>query len=398
MFRPLYPEIFRDSCLCMAKSKNTTFCLDAGAADAHFPGIGRYIADLCAVLPPLLHNDERLVVIRNPDAHRLHRLPEPDDFTQAVRGRLEYINLALGPFSRQRRRILPDIVRECGADMLHCPYLLMPSRPGLPTLLTVHDLIPLILPRHSGLKARLFFKHALKSALKASDMVITISDSTRNDLLRLMDTDPDSVRTVHSMVSPHFVPASQERIAEVRRRHSLPQRYALYLGSNKPHKNTPFLIRVWNRIQIKDMSLVVAGAVDTRRLPKFEDAGTNGSVFLQFFPDSDLPALLSGAEIFIFPSLYEGFGLPVLEALACGTAVACSKTASLPEVAAEAAVYFNPHNVEETTTVLTELMNDQKRLENLRSKGPARAAQFTPERTGLGTLELYRKLAYSDTD
>jgi alpha-1,3-rhamnosyl/mannosyltransferase len=200
----------------------------------------------------------------------------------------------------------------------------------------------------------------------------------------------------------------------LRRRLALPERYALYLGSNKPHKNLPRLIEAWARVRrsevgtrhthhatrnnskskIRNPKLLIAGAWD-ERYPEAKHLAeslyvTDSVHFLGPIPNADLPILYAGAELFIFPSLYEGFGLPVLEAMACGTPVACSNASSLPEVTGDAALLFDPTDVATMAAAMQQMLGDQTLRRELSEKGRAQAARFSWERTAQEALAAYR--------
>jgi alpha-1,3-rhamnosyl/mannosyltransferase len=174
----------------------------------------------------------------------------------------------------------------------------------------------------------------------------------------------------------------------------------LYLGSNKPHKNLVRLIEAWAAIQAeaRDVTLVIAGAWLPQHPEPRQHAkalGINDRVcWLGPLPGTDLPALYTAAEAFIFPSLYEGFGLPVIEALACGTPVACANTSSLPEVAGNAALLFDPTQVDAIVDALQRLLGDANLRADLRHQGLTQAAKFSWSRTAQETLALYRTLGY----
>jgi glycosyltransferase involved in cell wall biosynthesis len=178
----------------------------------------------------------------------------------------------------------------------------------------------------------------------------------------------------------------------------------LYLGINKPHKNLPRLVEAWaqltHRRAIDNQKLVIAGAWDPR-YPQAEQLAANLNVdetivFLGSIPEADLPALYGAARLFVFPSLYEGFGLPVLEALSCGIPVACSHTASLPEVAGEAAIYFDPAGPDKIAEALAKALNNAPLLEGLKARGLEQARKFTWRRTARQTLQVYRQARTSN--
>jgi alpha-1,3-rhamnosyl/mannosyltransferase len=337
--------------------------------------------NLARALEQTMEPDERLHILLDPSRPALfspHR-PESDQ--------VRFHELAGGPFTLSQQWRLPALLRRIGAGIYHSPYLLMPLRPGVPTVLTVHDLIPLKLPDQSTAKARLFFSLALRLALATADRVIAVSRATRDDLLAWRPLDPTAVDVIMEGVDEEFRPCPEQETAALRERLGLAGQYALYVGADKPHKNLDRLLQAWARTGPHGWALVVAGAAQQER------PAQAGVRFVGRVDQADLPALYSGAGLFVFPSLYEGFGLPVLEAMACGAPVACSDRASLPEVAGEAAVYFDPEDVQALARVLEDIMTDPPRREALRNSSLSQARRFTWRRAALSTLAVYRGLA-----
>jgi alpha-1,3-rhamnosyl/mannosyltransferase len=234
-------------------------------------------------------------------------------------------------------------------------------------------------------------------ALRAAQHVIAISEATRHDLLTCYSLVSKSVSVVPLAAAPTFAPVSPRAIAELCRRLDLPEQYVLYVGSNKPHKNLVLLVEAWAALQPASLPLVIAGVWDTR-YPEAQQQAELMALgktvrFLGPVAEADLPTLYTAALLFIFPSKYEGFGLPVLEAMACGTPVACSNTSCLPEVAGDAALMFDPTSVEAIADTIGCLLQDSDLRVELRERGLARAAQFSWQQTAQQTLYLYRQLA-----
>jgi alpha-1,3-rhamnosyl/mannosyltransferase len=272
----------------------------------------------------------------------------------------------------------------------------MPYRPGLPTVLTFYDLIPLYFPAYVSWRARLSFHFTMRLALRTADRIIAISEASKRDLLAAFQVDPARVTAAPLAPDPRFSPQSAATTAALRTRYALPETFLLYLGINKPHKNLTALIQAYARLPASAPPLVIAGAWDAR----YPEARTTAHTldlgdrvrFLGPVAETDLQALYTAATAFVFPSLYEGFGLPVLEAMACGTPVACSNVSSLPEVAGDAALLFAPGDVPALAETLERLIEDHTLRAGLRQRGLARAAQFTWAQTAAATLGAYRKL------
>jgi len=367
------------------------YVLDARTATDHFPGIGRYVSNLARALPPLLAPDESLVVLCDPSRPSRWQLPAPS-------AQVQWMETAVSPFSLAQQWQVPRLLREIEADLYHSPYYLMPYRPGKPTLLTFYDLIPQRFPQVVSVRARLLTHLFTRLALHAADHVVTISRFTRQDALALYPITPEKITAVPLAPDPHFQPQPENEVTRVRARYNLPSAYVLYLGINKPHKNLVSLINAWKNI-VQELSvppqLVVAGAWD-KRYPEARETAVrlhlaSHITFLGPVAEEDLPGLYAGATVFVFPSQYEGFGLPVIEAMACNTTVACANTSSLPEVGGRAAAYFQPDDLAEITAVLRHLLTDETERQRRQVLGLAQAKQFSWEKTAVETLALYQQ-------
>lgn len=369
------------------------YVLDARTATDHFPGIGRYVSQLARHLVPRLAADERLLLLHNPQAKSDWQLP-------AAQSNLEWIPTAVSPFSLAQQWHIPRLLRQVKATVYHSAYYLMPYRPGVPTLLTLYDLIPEQFPQLVSPQARLLTRLATRLALHAGNHFLAISAATRQEFLAHYTLDPATITAVPLAADAQFKPQPETAVTTLRQKLNLPEDYVLYLGINKPHKNLERLVNAWSMVvneRPQAAPLVIAGAWDNRYAGvKTAVAQLNLSEKIHFLgpvPDADLPALYSGAQLFVFPSLVEGFGLPVLEAMACGTAVACANTSSLPEVGGEAAAYFDPTNSQHIASVLLELLQDSSKRAALAQQGLVQAGKFSWEETAVATLSHYRKLA-----
>jgi len=362
--------------------------LDARTATPHFPGIGQYVANLARALIPQLAPDEHLTVFFDP-AHPL-KLPSAD----AVHS----LPVDVSPFSLRQQWGIPRLLRQHKVDVYHSTYYLMPYVTGVPTLLTLYDLIPIHFPEHSTLRARLLFRWATALALRTARHTLAISEATRRDFLARFSLRPERITAIPLAADPAFTPQTPEVVEALRARYHLPEKFILYLGSNKPHKNLVTLIEAWAAVQgeAPDYTLAIAGAwlpQHPEPRQRAQALGIDDRVcWLGSLPGEDLPTLYAAADVFVFPSLYEGFGLPVVEAMACGTPVACANTSSLPEVAGDAAVLFEPTRTEAIADALRRLLDDAGLRADLRQRGLVQAAKFSWARTAQETLTLYRTL------
>lgn len=273
-------------------------------------------------------------------------------------------------------------------------HLLLPLR-TMPAVLTVHDLIFRHLPEHHKPLNRWYLNLTLPLYCRRADHIVAISECTRRDLAAAYDVPADKITVVPEAADPRFRPQEPERVAAVRQSYGLPEQYLLFVGTIEPRKNLTRLLRAFEKLHAEGMTeaLVVVG----RRGWLYEDffaelersPARDVVQLLGFVPDADLPAVYAGAQALAFPSLYEGFGLPALEAMACGTPVACSGTSSLPEVGGDAALYFDPESVESMVGTLRSLLDDGGRQEDLIQRGRERAAQFSWDRVAEETEAVY---------
>jgi alpha-1,3-rhamnosyl/mannosyltransferase len=358
-----------------------TIVLDARTATDHFPGIGRYVVNLARALRSIAP-DLDLRLFCDPTAMLSRGAPTS----------LSLTDLPLSPFSLQQQWRVPLRLRQLKATVYHSPYYLMPYRPGVPTVLTAYDVIPLAYPYYYTAAQRLIFRLAHRLALKAARMTLAISEATKVDLVRRLGAPPDRIRVTPLAADPRFTPQSTAAIQTVRDKYGLPDRYLLYVGSNKPHKNLTRLVSAFASRQLPtaDLQLIIAGSWDNRYPEAKQLAAQHDHIrFLGSINEADLPALYGGALAFAFVSKYEGFGLPPLEAMACGAPVLASNTSSLPEVIGDAGLLVDPHEVSAIAAALARLIDDEQLRADLKQRGLARAAQFSWEHTARLTLAAY---------
>jgi len=284
--------------------------------------------------------------------------------------------------------------------MYHSPYFLVPYLSSVPTVITIHDVIPLLFPGHVSVKARLFYRIFIKQALRKAGHIITVSEASRRDLIHLFRLPPGKVTAIPLAAAPGFKRQPLAALDSLHTRYNLRQPFFLYLGSNKPHKNIVALLRAWKRLDSGSVQLVIAGKWDARHPHPQRYVKKNqmqeSVKFIGEVEDAELPMLYSSARCFVFPSLCEGFGLPVVEAMACGTPVACSDTPGLKETAGDAALFFDPENREDMTRKLARMMSDATLRATLKEKGLGRIKLLSWERTAEETLEIYKIYAKSD--
>ena len=287
---------------------------------------------------------------------------------------------------------------QSGADLIHYPANIGSLLPLRNTVLTIHDVSFL---RHPGWFRRsraFYYRTAVKRSLRTAAGLIADSQSTAEDLLALGGAREAQLTVAPLGVGEDFKPVQEPRQAQIRRDYDLPDRFFLYLGTMEPRKNIHRIIDAWSRIALDHPhDLVIAGRHGWKLdslYSALEHSPLSGRIhFLGYIMDEDLPALLSTAFAFVWPSLFEGFGLPPLEAMACGTPVITSNNSSLPEVVGDAALTVNPKEVEAIAQAMRDLIENEKQYVSLREKGLRRAADFTWKRTAELTLDAYRRVA-----
>ncbi len=280
-------------------------------------------------------------------------------------------------------------------DIVHAPdFVLPPTRAR--ALLTVHDLTFLVEPACAEPRLRRYLSEAVPRSLRRADLIAVDSKATASDLGRLYGVPSRRVRLLYPAVEPRFRPLPAETLAETRERLGLPARFLLFVGTIEPRKNLVRLARAYTQLlpDYPDLHLVIAGKrgwLYDDIFAAVEQANLRERVqFLDFVADTDLPALYNLAEVFVYPSLYEGFGFPVLEALACGVPVVTANVASLPEVAGKAAIMVDPLDPDDIAAGIRAALTNPAPL---RTAGPPQAATFRWEATGETLIAIYRELA-----
>jgi glycosyltransferase involved in cell wall biosynthesis len=351
--------------------------LDATAIPPDRGGVGRYVD---ALLPALEARGVDLVVVcQKRDAAG----------TAALVPRAEVVS---APGSIERRPIrmaweqvgLPRLVRSTRVDLVHSPHYTMPRRAGVPVVVTLHDATFFSHPElHSPVKAR-FFRSAIRSAVRRAAAIVVPSGATRDEVLRLAGGRREQFHVAfHGVDTSVFRPVGDAEKTRVRRALDLgDQRYVGFLGTLEPRKNVPALIRGWVRAVdgLEDPpALVLAGGAGWDEAVEPAIAAVPPRLRVQrvgYVPLEDLAGFLSGAEVLAYPSLGEGFGLPVLEAMACGAAVLTTRELSLPEVGGDAVAYCGTGEASIAEGLAT-LLADRARRAVLSSAAIARAARFT---------------------
>ena len=295
---------------------------------------------------------------------------------------------------------LPHRAHKDGLDLLHLPAYVAPALLHTPYVLTVYDTIALKFPELCKRSNVLHYRLLMRRSLRRAQRVIVPSECTKRDVLALGEVSEDRIRVIPLGVSSAFHPTNdRDALAAVRNRYGLPDAYVLYVGNLDPKKNVSLLLDAFaegyrsGRITAK---LVIAGQKEWHAEPvrrRLQELRRDGMVQrLGPVPEADLPALYSAASLFVFPSLYEGFGLPPLEAMACGTPVITTRSGALPEVVDDAALALDDPDARTLRVAMEKALGNDFLRHRLRELGIRRAAEFTWERMAERTLAVYREV------
>jgi len=371
-------------------------CLDLSPTVHRRAGLGTYAGALASAFHSL-EDTADLTLFYNDPAHA-HPLP-----SALANLPHQTIPLATKPWrllaalSQQLDFGLDRWLPEC--EIFHATEHLLPRLKRCKTVLTVHDLIFALFPEHHLPLNKWFLNRFMPVFVRRADAIITISESSQRDLVRLYNVPTERITVIYEGVDARFQSNSDpESSTSLRQRYHLPDRFILYVGTIEPRKNLTTLLEALKPLQgmYSGLKLVIAGRPGWLYQPTFDRIkalGLEDQVrVLGYVPDEDLPALYRAAEVFVFPSLYEGFGLPPLEAMACGTPVICSNTSSLPEVVGDAGLLVNPHDVAAWTAALERLLSEAELRQELRQRGLHRATKFTWKEAAGRTLEVYQRL------
>lgn len=370
--------------------------IDYTAAVRQRAGIGRYTRELVGALLVLGQAHEYVMfaatggleratvdIPRGPNVS-VRTVPLTDDWLARVWHRL--------------RLPVPIEMVTGRLDVFYSPdFVLPPLRYETRTVVTVHDLSFIRYPEHFLPRLVEYLERAVSAAVSRADLVLADSEATRNDLLRYLHVLPDQVVVLYSGVSSRFTPCKEPGERErLRDKYAIgEQPYVLAVGTLQPRKNYVRLIRACVGLSLRSaagrpLQLVIAGGRGWLDDEIWQEASrySDRVRVLGFVDDADLPALYRNAAVFAFPSLYEGFGLPILEAMACGVPVVCSNSSSMPEVAGQAALLVDPLDTDGWREALLRVLEDDALREEMVKRGVAQAARFTWERAAQQLLPL----------
>ncbi len=370
--------------------------------DANYSGVSEFTKEILLAMLALDTEDE-FRLYYNSFKEVSHRFPDfkrPNAEVVSTHYPNKIFNYIL-----QKHLRWPKLNLLAGADVFFAPhinfYALSSSRPSV---LVVHDLSFLRYPHFFSWRKNIWHSQlATRKLARCFTKVVAISDNTKRDLVELCGLSPDKIEVIHSGISPAYRQIGQESrlIADLKSKYGLAERFILTLGTVEPRKNMEGLIEAFEMMldaepSFGDLDLVIAGGrgwksdsiIQSWQKSKYKDK----IKFIGYVDNSDKPALYSAAELFVFPSFYEGFGFPPLEAMACGTPVVSSSASSLPEVLEQAVMYADPFDVSDMAGAMAAVLGSRDVADGLKQKGLAQAAKFTWPAAAAKYLQLIRSM------
>lgn len=363
-------------------------------------GSGQYLKYL---LPALLAADSRLnITLISPKPFE----PPP----QAEHPNLNY-RVIPTPLPNQASNLakvwfeqitFPRACKKLGVDVAHVPYFGSSLAPGVPTVVTIHDIIPMILPEYRGDWRVRLYTSLVAAAAQQANIILADSQASKDDIISRLNIPDEQVRVVYLAPAPHYQPPqSWQPLIEIKKKYNLPEDFVLYLGGYDVRKNVSALLHAytWVSATLKDAyPLVLAGKLPQTDTPFFpdplriaRDLGIEHYIVTPgWIAEEDLPLLYAAATVFVYPSRYEGFGLPVLEAMACGTPVVTTNAASIPELAGPAAFQLDPTDTKHMAAPILRLCTEEGSNDELVECGFEQVEKFSWEKTAAETLQAYK--------
>jgi glycosyltransferase involved in cell wall biosynthesis len=297
--------------------------------------------------------------------------------------------------------VLPRHLRQDGVSLHHGTVNALPVAWRGPSVVTILDLTFLRMPQAFNLGNRMYLGWAVRYAARNADRIITISEATRRDVIRLLRVPPQRVKRVYCGVDERFKPMRDGRaIAAFREKRRLPDNFILYLGTLEPRKNVARLVQAYATLRRRETTsypLVLAGGRGWGEAAIFAEIERSGYAddirYVGYVPEEDMTLWYNAATLFVYPSEYEGFGLPPLEALACGTPVVASNASSLPEVMGDAGILVDPKDPDAIADGIQRVLEDETLRNQLANRAPSRASAFTWQQMATETLAIYRDVS-----
>jgi len=354
-------------------------------------GIGTYIRNILMELSRLDRETEYVVLCR----------PDDVEAGEVLGSNFRMVPETAPTYSIAEQFKIPLSLAREGVRLVHEPHYVLPPLLRCRSVVTIHDCIHLMFPEYLPNKlAHLYAKGSMWTASKKADRILTVSEASKKDILRFFDVPPDKVEVIYNAIDERFLaPANPERMDLVRQRYQLDHPFILYVGNIKPHKNLERLIDAFGRARTQGpehLKLIIIGD-EISKYPALRQSVHKHKLdkhvrFLGFQPMETLAAFYRLARAFVFPSLYEGFGLPPLEAMACGTPVVTSNVSSLPEVSGGAALLVDPHDEDAIADAILRAVTDEPLRAELIEKGLLNVRTFSWKQSVKKIHDIYMQV------
>ena len=354
-------------------------------------GIGTYIRNLLRELAALDTETEYVVLTK----------PRDMEVVSVLGQNFRAVPDSSGQYSIAEQLSVPIAVRRERLNLFHATHYVLPALTPSKSVVTIHDCIHLMFPEYTRNRLRhAYARAALYTAAHKSDRIFTVSEQSKRDILKFFNVPPEKIVVTPNAIDDRFsAPPSEEHVVQTRERYQLSQSYLLYVGNIKPHKNLERLIEAFHLVRSQgrsELELIIIGD-EISRLQSLRRAIHKYDIhryvrFLGYVPDKTLAVLYRLASVFVFPSLYEGFGLPPLEAMASGTPVVTSNVSSLPEVAGNAAVLVDPYRADSIADGILSILRSTHLRDTLRARGLERAQEYSWARSVRKVHEVYREV------
>jgi glycosyltransferase involved in cell wall biosynthesis len=357
-------------------------------------GVGTYPYELTKNLPS--NKNKYLLIHGQKNKEIIGIVMEKTGFEDII---IPYPKIPLGKLI-QKMFLIPLYIKKNNPDVIHDTYHFAPFLflKKFKKVITVYDITPILYPETHKISRIFMHKYFFSPILKSSDKIISISENTKRDIIKHFKIPEDKIKVIPLAANENFRKLDENETSKIKSKYNINFPFILYVGTLEPRKNIPNLLNAFYKIKKQGIAhkLVIAGGKGWKYKEIFETIEKlnlqNDVIFTGYVPDEDLPGLYNAADLFVYPSLYEGFGLPPLEAMQCGTPVITSNTSSLPEVVGDAGIMVNPHDIGELANKMYEVLTNKDLRKELSKKGIERAKLFSWKKCAEETLKVYESL------
>lgn len=381
--------------------KNKTILIDGRFINPENAGLGRYSGNLLKYLFQKKTGFDYILMTKRGEVFD----EELKNIMQNSPDKIEIFQTDIKHYSLEEQISLARVIKSKKPDLVHFLHFNHPANFNSNFIVTIHDLTLSVYSGKQSFMQRMAYEHVMKHAVKKSKAILTVSNYVAKDIAKTYEISKSKIYTTYNGVDSTFKKITNSRILlDVEKKYKLKSPFILSVGQWRTHKNLSRLVEAFSRLlQEKDFAnyyLVFVGKKDARddefikliNQYHLEDK----VIYTGFVEDKDLPVIYNLADVFVFPSLSEGFGLPGIESQACGTPVSSSNATSLPEILGQGALYFNPQNIADMEDSIRKIIRDKNLADDLRTKGLENCKKYTWDNCAESTLEVYRKILYKD--